>query len=412
MAFFPCRTDSKLFAAAFLVFNVGLAFYNILTFRISSWNNTPCIVIVNGNVTRPPTTTVAPESTWQIKLREKYTIIRDYIVADEDHSGNGTVTLTTQGTYEFVHHVEELCVRWNAPVSVAVYAPGHDFELAVKWILYLRNCRHSCVQSNVTWHIFFEQKHAPLREQLLVGKEGSQTFNCSEPPNGTSDYRKVKKLPYPINVARNLARQRARTRYIMASDIELYPSVNIVPRFLDMVTKLTSSGRRVFVLPLFEIKKSMKPPNTKKELVVMVSKKEAIFFHKWTCDACQHFPKREEWLKVLPPENTLSVFHVTKRQKPRGSWEPIYIGTNDEPMYDERLTWEGKRDKMSQMYELCLLDYNLHILDNAFLVHAPGIKTVIAAEERKRAKYIYENNKIYGQIISHLKQKYGEKPGC
>lgn len=34
---------------------------------------------------------------------------------------------------------------------------------------------------------------------------------------------------------------------------------------------------------------------------------------------------------------------------PRTAWEPIYIGTNEEPLYDERLTWEGKRDKMSQV---------------------------------------------------------------
>ena len=27
-------------------------------------------------------------------------------------------------------------------------------------------------------------------------------------------------------------------------------------------------------------------------------------------------------------------------------WEPIFIGTNKDPAYDERLTWEGRADKM------------------------------------------------------------------
>ena len=27
-------------------------------------------------------------------------------------------------------------------------------------------------------------------------------------------------------------------------------------------------------------------------------------------------------------------------------WEPIFIGTNKDPTYDERLSWEGRADKM------------------------------------------------------------------
>ena len=42
----------------------------------------------------------------------------------------------------------------------------------------------------------------------------------------------------------------------------------------------------------------------------------------------------------------LSVFKVAKR---RGLWEPIYIGTNQDPPYDERLSWEGRSDKMVQV---------------------------------------------------------------
>ena len=141
-------------------------------------------------------------------------------------------------------------------------------------------------------------------------------------------------------------------------------------------------------------------------------------------------------------------------------WEPIFIGTNRDPVYDERLTWEGRADKMVifvmtmtilaiiimmtwktwmniiqivmvlmrtfvQMTETMLTDphniyyisilqvqgvklclmryfsllhqtsskqslwcdiwyiiydigfrYEFHVLDNAFLVHAPGVKTV------------------------------------
>lgn len=46
----------------------------------------------------------------------------------------------------------------------------------------------------------------------------------------------------------------------------------------------------------------------------------------------------------------LHVFHIAKRHKPHQRWEPIYIGTQDDPLYDERLTWEGKSDKMTQVF--------------------------------------------------------------
>lgn len=45
----------------------------------------------------------------------------------------------------------------------------------------------------------------------------------------------------------------------------------------------------------------------------------------------------------------LSVFHIGKRTGYYVHWEPIYIGTHADPHYDERLSWEGKSDKMTQV---------------------------------------------------------------
>ena len=47
----------------------------------------------------------------------------------------------------------------------------------------------------------------------------------------------------------------------------------------------------------------------------------------------------------------LTISNVAKRS---GIWEPIYIGTQDEPPYDERLTWDGRGDKMTQV---CLRNF-------------------------------------------------------
>ena len=45
----------------------------------------------------------------------------------------------------------------------------------------------------------------------------------------------------------------------------------------------------------------------------------------------------------------MHVFHVGKRNPPYQHWEPIYIGTHQDPLYDERLSWEGRSDKMTQV---------------------------------------------------------------
>ncbi len=50
-----------------------------------------------------------------------------------------------------------------------------------------------------------------------------------------TNYKQTKNLLYPINVARNIARESANTYFVFASDIELYPSPNTIPSFLEMI---------------------------------------------------------------------------------------------------------------------------------------------------------------------------------
>lgn len=80
----------------------------------------------------------------------------------------------------------------------------------------------------------------------------------------------------------------------------------------------------------------------------MLNSGRAIPFHKKVCPGCHTVPKFKEW--VLANETKgLHVFHIGKRMGYFLHWEPIYIGTHDDPLYDERLSWEGKSDKMTQV---------------------------------------------------------------
>lgn len=92
------------------------------------------------------------------------------------------------------------------------------------------------------------------------------SYNCSnEPPyvvDSTTTYMKQKSLLYPVNVARNVARDAALTHFILPSDIELYPSPNLISRFLNMIARNakplnTSTNPRVFPISIFEVDASV-----------------------------------------------------------------------------------------------------------------------------------------------------------
>lgn len=89
----------------------------------------------------------------------------------------------------------------------------------------------------MTNNIFYFQ--VPKHESLFL-----ESYNCSLTPpylNVSSEnmYKAQKKLLYPVNVGRNVAREAAQTHYILPSDIELYPSPNIIQKFLEMIADNT-----------------------------------------------------------------------------------------------------------------------------------------------------------------------------
>lgn len=144
--------------------------------------------------------------------------------------------------------------------------------------------------------------------------------------------------------------------------------------------------------------------------IQMLKAGTAIPFHKKLCSVCHNIPKGKEWQQT-PETNELHVFHVGKRTGNFAHWEPIFIGTNNDPMYEERLSWEGKSDKMTQGYTFCVLDYDFLILDNAFLVHRPGIK--FYKKDSLRQTLAAKTNVLIKKIIlPELKVIYGSRKGC
>ena len=283
----------------------------------------------------------------------RYWVMHNFVQGDRRFACDETVTYTTHGDFTFLDNLAPLVRRWRAPVSFGLYAPSNDFVSSLEALAYLRKCDEPLIKELVTFHIIFDVDKVPLNvtdaARLLA-----RTPNCSRsaPWVGRPSYRKSKHLTYPVNVARNVARETVMTHFVLPSDVELYPSQALAEQFLAMVRRnapvLCRPSPRVFVLSIFEVASDHTLPLRKDQLTGMLKNGTAIPFHKKMCPTCHRIPKAKEWT-FSKETHQMDVFHTAKRHPPHQSWEPIYICTNAAPTYDERLTWEGKMDKMGQV---------------------------------------------------------------
>ncbi|XP_029679866.1 beta-1,4-glucuronyltransferase 1 [Formica exsecta] len=326
-----------------------------------------------------------------------------------------SVTYTTHADYTFLDNLEPLLERWRAPISIAMHAPGTDFPATLNAIRYSRNCGSPLVSQLVTFHVFFSSKHVP---KMVPPSEKivSDTYNCSLGPPWVNVslakmYKNEKKLLYPVNVGRNIARESAPTFYVFPSDIELYPSPNLPTKFLEMIRRrdqpaLHKPNPKVFVLSIFEVDEKSQPPNNKTHLIQMLKAGTAIPFHKKLCSGCHNVPKSKEWQEA-PETEDLHVFHVGKRTGSFVHWEPIFIQRMSKKNYSDTSIFIVCK----QGYALCVLDYDFLILDNAFLVHRPGIK--IFKKDTHRDMLTAKTNALIKKIIMpELKVLYGTRKGC
>lgn len=80
-----------------------------------------------------------------------------------------SVTYTTHTDYSFLDNLIPVVQRWRAPVSVAIYTPGDDFQKARDSIFYLRNCLEDqadmqLVRQFVSFHLYFNASDLPTAQ--------------------------------------------------------------------------------------------------------------------------------------------------------------------------------------------------------------------------------------------------------
>ncbi|KAK4887710.1 hypothetical protein RN001_003981 [Aquatica leii] len=344
-----------------------------------------------------------------------YNVLYNVIRAKQNLSNVAAVTYVTHITPDFVSYITEVVRYWEGPVSIAAFVPDSDADILTKQLIRLCQCLPS--MSRVSVHYVFPKQYLPKISKHLDSISES-TCRITDTRNFIT-FRNKKGLIYPVNVSRNVARNATATTFVLVSDVELIPSKNLASRFLQMTRKLIENNflnfkYRVFVVPVFEVDSYEYVPRTKKDLIQLVRREKAVYFHRHICSHCQKFPGLEKWLAQDSGNNT-KIFSATRRVYPYHRWEPVYIGTKNEPLYSEILSWEGKQDKMTQMLEMCLMGYRFLILDGAFLVHWPGIKRKSPEmKNRQKWRYPYQlwNSRQYSAIVKNLSNKYIKNPKC
>lgn len=135
-----------------------------------------------------------------------------------------------------------LLKRWKGPISIAIYTPGHDLETTMNIIFHLRNCNinKNLVREFVSFSIFFDKMEKNIENILTMYERMEVNRTCSEAEvflnlPAEESYRFKENLSYPINVARNIARDTAMTHFIFPCDIELYPNPNFIDGFFRII---------------------------------------------------------------------------------------------------------------------------------------------------------------------------------
>ncbi|KAK9875872.1 hypothetical protein WA026_009659 [Henosepilachna vigintioctopunctata] len=340
-----------------------------------------------------------PQEGENSSYRVLYNAVETYL---DDNVPN--VTYVTHVTVDFLLFIPEIARYWDGPISIAAFVPARDAQIFIQKITKLCFCLPQ--MSRVSIHLVFPVNHEPLFEEA---SNSSSIFNNCNIKNVFVDRlnRIENRLFYPINVGRNAAREAASTYYVMVTDIELIPSKHLAMKFMQFVKGFRNNETPfVFVVPIFEINNGYKVPQNKEQLQQSVKEGVAVYFHRYVCPHCQKFPGIDVWLDT-PNSDSIRPFLTVKREYPFHRWEPIFIGTKQDPVYDEALSWEGLQDKMTQMLQMCLLNYNFVILDGAFLVHWPGIKKKgQRVTEAWRTSFIKNNSKEYNHITEQLSRVY------
>ncbi|UYV60699.1 B3GNT1 [Cordylochernes scorpioides] len=262
----------------------------------------------------------------------------------EDSVEKTSVTLATQTSIDRLDVLLELAEYWKFPISISVFTPGIEFQIAKIFIAFLRRCSDTILH-NTTFHLVFPHQNPPEEDYTI---QKVQVFECSQSSDFLRGLLRIRadtfvawrnRTLFPQNHMRNIARSHVETPYTFLTDIEIIPShtlTSLLPDFLrDQSTR--QCGKCAFVVPTYEIPSVESVPSTKKELLKMVRSKKTQPFHYKVFIYNQFLTNHSLWESLPIPDHMETPYSINYEFY----YEPFYIAGNDIPMYDERFIGYG-----------------------------------------------------------------------
>lgn len=135
------------------------------------------------------------------------------------------VTVATQSSVERLHWLVESSTAWQGPVSVVVFVPDKEFDVAQLYISYLRSC-FSHIRDNVAWSLLHPVNLPPRAAGIQSGALSCSEYRTSLERMVGAVYSKEYAgwrtgYDYPQNHMRNVARDNSLTHYTLSLDVDV-----------------------------------------------------------------------------------------------------------------------------------------------------------------------------------------------
>ena len=219
--------------------------------------------------------------------RNQEFLIHDHAVVGDKFSTLSQslgVTLATQSSVDRLHWLAHSSKTWSGPISVAVFVPDQEFDIAQAYISFLRSCFQP-VRDNVVFSLVHPMQKPPRSAGI---ETTNWLFPCSDPGSVlTSLTRKVftrdyaawrTGYNYPQNHLRNIARENSMTYYTMSLDVDIIPSPGMA-KPLSMFLNGNTCSKCAFVIPTYELHAKASLPAHKADLLRLSKMLRAQPFH-------------------------------------------------------------------------------------------------------------------------------------
>ncbi|KAE9546724.1 hypothetical protein FO519_010064, partial [Halicephalobus sp. NKZ332] len=314
------------------------------------------------------------------------------------------ITLVLHSTVDYLHHLKKQLETWQGGISVGVLIPNPgvhsndklvyvsestEFFQTVLGILENPLLRALKQKNQTSLHLFFEkqnfincpsikiQKHIPPKDVALkAGKKYGEITNV-----------------YPINAARNIARKGIKTELFISGDMEQFYVQNFESRMFNLSKKvlLEEKQNTVIIYRRFEVETGTIVPDSKRDLKILLRKKQALLFHEKFYDYGHNIPYFEQWLNRAEDPGESKIVLVLPYQNI--NWEPQFVGDSRIPFHDERFPYRF-RNHVQLGQHLCFMNFTFSLASDVFSIH-PGVKERWSPEHFFARKIIEEMSSNY-----------------